>query len=168
MKGVGPVQGGAQGLFAIGNTKEFWGNLELFLENWNNGSEAHLKVHMFNSAAADGKGEDWTDVKIPNALNKWTHIAVTYESTNSKQVIYADGQPVSTDTLGSGSSYGAVKWKDAGGMVIGSFAFQTTPTQANHGAETWAKSFNGALDQFRFYMTSLSAAEINQLFTTKQ
>ncbi|MGZ5135200.1 MAG: hypothetical protein ACXWCG_08620, partial [Flavitalea sp.] len=27
MKGVGPVQGGAQGLFAIGNTKEFWGNL---------------------------------------------------------------------------------------------------------------------------------------------
>ena len=40
MKGVGPVQGGAQGLFAISNKTEFWGNLELFMENHDNGSEA--------------------------------------------------------------------------------------------------------------------------------
>lgn len=168
MKGVGPVQGGAQGLFAISNSKEFWGNLELFLENLNNGAEAFLKVHMFNGGVASGNGEEWTEVKIPGALNKWTHIAVTYNETNSQLIIYSDGQPVVTKTLGGGT-YGPVKWKDATGMVIGSFAFQTTPTQANHGAETWAKSFNGALDQVRYYITkALTPAEITDLFTTKK
>lgn len=167
MKGVGPVQGGAQGLFAISNTKEFWGNLELFLENWS-GPEAYLKVHMFNSGVASGNGEEWSEIKIPNVFNKWTHIAVTYNETNSQLIIYSDGQPVLTKTLGGGN-YGKVKWKDAGGMVIGTYAFQTTPTQANHGAEAWAKSFNGALDQVRFYITkALTPAEITDLFTNKK
>lgn len=176
MKGVGPVQGGAQGLFAISNTKEFWGNLELFLENHNNGAEAFLKVHMWNSAAPDGKGEAWIEPKIPNVLNKWTHIAVTYNETNSQVAIYADGvavdvngtDPGTSKVLGAGN-YGPIKWKDAGGMVIGSFAFQTTPSQTNHGPETWAKSFNGPMDQVRFYITkALTPAEITDLFTTKK
>lgn len=175
MKGVGPVQGGAQGLFAIGNKTEFWGNLELFLENLNNGAEAFLKVHMFNGGVASGNGEEWTEVKIPGALNKWTHIVVTYNETNSQLAIYADGVAVDANgaTAGTakvlgGGSYGPVKWKDAGGMVVGSFAFQTTPTQANHGAETWAKSFNGAMDQVRYYITkALTPAEVTDLFNSK-
>lgn len=177
MKGVGPVQGGAQGLFAISNKTEFWGNLELFLENLNNGSEALLKVHMFNGGVASGNGEEWTEVKIANALDKWTHLAVTYNESNSELAIYADGVAVDangpilagTSKVLGGGTYGPVKWKDAGGMVVGSFAFQTTPSQSNHGPETWARSFNGALDQFRFYITkALTPAEITDLFTTKK
>src|SRR5687767_5632012 len=76
MNGVGPVKDGAQGLFSISNNAEFWGNLDLFLENNDNGSEAFLKVHMFNAGVASGNGEEWNEVKIPNALNKWTHIAI--------------------------------------------------------------------------------------------
>jgi hypothetical protein len=175
MNGVGPVQGGAQGLFAISHKTEFWGNLELFLENLNNGAEAFLKVHMFNSGAADGKGEEWTEVKLPGALNKWTHIAVTYNAANSQLAIYADGvaadvngtDPGTARVLGGGK-YGAVKWKDVGGMVLGTYAFQTTPSLSNHGPESWAKSFNGALDQLRFYMAPLTQAEITDLVTTKK
>lgn len=176
MKGVGPVQGGAQGLFAIPNKTEFWGNLELFLENHNAGAEAFLKVHMFNSAAADGKGEEWTEVKIPGALNKWTHIVVTYNETNSQLAIYSDGVPVDANgaTAGTakvlgGGNYGAVKWKDGGGIVLGTYAFQTTPSQTNHGPETWAKSFNGALDQVRYYITkAMTPAEVTALFNSKE
>lgn len=175
MNGVGPVQGGAQGLFAIANKNEFWGNLEMFLENLNNGSEAYLKVHMFNSGAADGKGEQWNEVKIANGLNKWTHIAVTYNAADSKFSIYADGQPTTvankilTDATGTTPKpYGPVTFKDVSGMVIGTYAFQTSPSLTNHGPESWAKSFNGALDQFRVYNVALSAAEVNNLFTTKQ
>jgi hypothetical protein len=53
-------------------------------------------------------------------------------------------------------------------MVLGSFAFQANPSLTNHGPEPWAKSFNGALDQFRIYNRALTAAEILDLFTTKK
>lgn len=169
MNGVGPVQGGAQGLFAISHRTEFWGNLELFLENLNNGSEAFLKIHMFNSGAPDGKGEQWNDVKIANGLNKWTHIAVTYDAASSKFSIYADGQPTSVNQkVLDGGNYGPIKFKEVGGMVIGSFAFQTDPSLTNHGPESWAKSFNGAMDQVRFYNVALSASAVNELYVNKK
>lgn len=169
MNGAGPVQNGAQGLFSISNKNEYWGNFDLFLENLNEGATAFLKVHMFNSGAADGKGEEWTEIKIPNALNKWTHVAVVYDAATSKLSIYADGQPTAINgkVLGGGT-YGPLKFKDVNGMVIGTYQFQTTPTLANHGAESWAKSFNGAFDQLRIYNIPLSAAQVQELFTTKQ
>jgi hypothetical protein len=169
MNGVGPVKDGAQGLFSISNKNEFWGNLDLFLENLDNGSEAFLKVHMFNAGVVSGNGEEWNEVKIPNALNKWTHIAITYDATGSKFTIYADGQPTAIkDKVLGGGNYGAVKYNNFNGMVLGTYQFQTTPTLTNHGPEGWAKSFNGALDQFRLYDRSLSAAEITDLYTTKK
>ena len=168
MNGVGPVVNGAQGLFAISNQNEFWGNLEVFLENNDNGSEGFLKVHMFNAGVATGNGEEWTEVKIPNMLNKWTHIAITYDATTSGLSIYADGVPTSINnkTLGGGN-YGKLKFDNFNGMVIGTYQFQTTPTLTNHGPEDWAKSFNGALDQVRLYNRALSGAEITELFTNK-
>ena len=168
MNGVGPVQGGAQGLFAISNNKQFWGNLEIFLENLNNGAEAFLKVHLFNANAADGKGEQWNEVKIPGALNKWTHIAITYNAANSQFTIYADGAPTAINNkVLSGGNYGQIKWADVGGMVLGTYAFQTSPSLTNHGPESWARSFNGALDQVRFYFVALSPTEVNALYTQK-
>ena len=172
MNGVGPVQGGAQGVFAISHKTQFWGNLEIFLENWSNAtdpSEAFLKVHMFNAGVASGNGEGWNELKIPNVLNKWTHIAVTYDGNTSKFSLYANGTPTSINnkTLGGGN-YGKIKFNDFNGMVLGNFAFQTAPSLTNHGPETWAKSFNGALDQFRLYNRALSATEITDLFTTKK
>jgi hypothetical protein len=168
MNGAGPVKNGAQGLFSISNKNEFWGNLDLFLENNDNGSEAFLKVHMFNAGVATGNGEEWAEVKIPNALNKWTHIAITYNAANSQLSIFADGQPTALagKVLGGGN-YGKIKFNNFNGMVLGTYQFQTTPSLTNHGPESWAKSFNGALDQFRIYNRPLSAAEVTELFTSK-
>lgn len=161
MKGVGPVVGGAQGLFAISNMNEFWGNLELFLENNDNGSEAFLKVHMFNYGMASGNGEQWNEVKIPGALDKWTHIAVTYDASSEMFNLYADGVAVIADKKLDG--YGKVKFKDFNGMVIGTYQFQTSPSLTNHGPESWAKSFNGAIDQLRIYNLALSASQVQGL-----
>lgn len=167
MNGVGPVNG-AQGLFSISNSNQFWGNLDLFLESDDNGSEGFLKVHMFNDAAANG-GEEWTEVKIPNALNKWTHIAVVYDSSNSQLSIYADGAPTSiANKVLGGGNYGAIKYKDVNGLVVGTYQFQTSPSLTNHGPEDWANSFNGALDQFRLYNRPLSAAEVQNLYNNKE
>jgi hypothetical protein len=169
MNGVGPVVNGAQGLFSISNKNEFWGNLDLFLENNNNGSEAFLKVHMFNETPPSASREQLNEVKIPNALNKWTHIAVTYNEANSQLSIYADGQPTAINNkVLAGGNYGKLKFKDFNGMVLGTYQFQTTPSLTNHGPESWARSFDGALDQVRLYNRALTAAEILNLFTTKQ
>lgn len=167
MNGVGPVSGGAQGLFALSKSTEFWGNIEIFLENDDaDPDEAYLKVHMFNTNASDGKGEAWNEVKIPGALNKWTHIAVTYNAANSQFSIYADGAPTSVhNVVLDGGNYGDLVFADVSGMVIGTYAFQTDPSLTNHGPEDWARSFNGALDNFRFYNVALSDAEVNSLFT---
>ena len=160
MNGVGPVVGGAQGLFAISNSAEFWGNLELFLENNDAGNEAFLKVHMFNAGVASDNGEEWNEVKIPGALGKWTHIAVVYDEKTSKLNVYSDGVAVIPDKVLGGGSYGQVKFNNFNGMVVGTYQFQTSPSLTNHGPESWAKSFNGAMDQLRIYDRALSQSEI--------
>jgi hypothetical protein len=169
MNGVGPVVGGAQGLFSISNKNEFWGNLDLFLENWDGGGadEAFLKVHMFNAGVASGNGEEWSEVKIPGALNKWTHIAVVYDSKTSSLNVYADGTAVIPNKVLGGGSYGKVKFNDFNGMVVGTYQFQTSPTLTNHGPESWAKSFNGAIDNLRLYNSALSASDIQALVTAQ-
>ncbi len=169
MNGVGPVTGGAQGVFAISNSTQFWGNLEMFLENDNNGSEAYLKVHMFNSSASDGIGEQWNEVKIPNALNKWTHIALTYDAATSQITLFADGMPVSAidHKVLDGGHYGPVTFKSVSGLVLGTYAFQVNPSLTNHGPETWARSFAGALDQFRIYNVAIPQSEVTNLYTNK-
>jgi len=162
---------GAQGLFAISNKNQFWGNLEIFLENYINAAdktEAFLKIHMYNDNRSGG-GEQWTEVKIPGVFGKWSQIAVTYEAATSKLNVYANGQPTAiANKILDGGNYGALKFKDFNGMVLGNFAFQTTPSLTNHGPEDWAKSFNGSLDQYRIYNRALSATEITELYTTKK
>lgn len=172
MNGVGPFTDGAQGLFAISNKTQFWGNLEIFLENYNNAadpSEAFLKIHMFNDSKTPANGEQWNELKIPGIFNKWSHIAITYDAASSKFSVYANGQPTSiTNKVLDGGNYGKIKFKDFNGMVLGNFAFQPNPSLTNHGPEGWARSFNGALDQFRIYNRALTSAEITDLFTTKK
>ncbi|MEP7252438.1 MAG: LamG domain-containing protein [Ginsengibacter sp.] len=169
----GPIQGGAQGIFAISNSTQFWGNLEIFLENYSDPTDPNavfMKIHMFN-ANVTGGGEEWIqddNVKLTNVLGKWTHIALTYDAATSQLTLYKDGAPTGVNNMVlGGGTYGDLKFDDASGMVLGSFAFQTNPSLTTHGPETWAKSFNGALDQFRIYTKALSAAEVKNLYDNK-
>jgi hypothetical protein len=169
MNGVGPVTGGAQGLFSLSHGKEFWGNFDMFLENLDT-DEAFLKIHQFNKNAADGKGEEWSEVKLPGALNKWTHIAVTYNAATSELSIYQDGapSPLYKKVLGGGN-YGNLSLGDVNGMVIGTYQFQPDPSLTTGGGkQDWARSFNGALDQFRVYNVALSDAEVMALYNNEE
>ncbi len=170
----GPISDGAEGVFAISNSTQFWGNLEIFLENYTDASDNNavwMKIHMFNSSITGG-GEEWTaddNTKLKNVLNKWTHIVLTYDAATSGLSLYKDGMPtgINNKILGGGN-YGKIKFSDVTGMVLGSFAFQTNPSLTNHGPESWAQSFHGALDQFHLYNKALTATEVMDLFTSKQ
>lgn len=165
----GPVNDGAQGVFSISNKNEFWGNLDMFLENQNNGNEAFIKIHMFNAGVATGNGEEWSETKVANVYGKWSHIALTYDEVGSKLSLFVDGQPtgINNKVLGGGN-YGKIKFNNFNGLVLGTHQFQTTPSLTNHGPEGWAKSLNGAMDQFRLYDRALTPGEITDLFTTKK
>ncbi len=170
---TGPVQGGAQGVFAISNSTQFWGNLEIFLENYVDATDpnaVYMKIHMFN-ASVTGGGEQWLqddNVKLKNVLGKWTHIALTYNAATSMITLYKDGVATGINNLVlGGGTYGNLKFDNVTGIVLGSFAFQTSPSFTNHGPEGWAKSFDGALDNFRIYNVALSPAEVNNLYTNK-
>ena len=175
MKGApGPVQNGAQGIFAISNGDQFWGNLEIFLENYDDATDpnaAWIKIHLFN-ANVTGGGEEWIaddNTKLKDVLGKWTHIALTYDATTSKLTLYKDGMPTAVaDKVLGGGNYGNVRFAAVTGLVLGSFAFQTDPSLTNHGPEGWAKSFNGALDNFRIYNVAISAADVMSLYTNKE
>src|SRR6478609_7196177 len=77
----GPVNTGAQGVFSMSNGKEFWGSFDMFLENYENAAdptEAYIKFHMYNANAPSDQNEQWSELKVPNVLSKWTHIGITY------------------------------------------------------------------------------------------
>jgi hypothetical protein len=162
MNGPSPV-GTAQGVFGIGNSKAFWGNVEMYLETWNNGSEAYLKINVNNNGA-----ELFSEIKVPNLLDKWSHLALVYDGTTSKLTLYVDGQPhpdINGKTWGAG---GKIKFNDLTGIAIGNFTFETTPTLGSHGGEPWGEAFHGLLDQVRIYNEPLTASQIQQLVTDKK
>ena len=125
----------------------------------------YLKVHMWNKNAASK--EAWNEFKIPNVFGKWTHLAITYDSSNSRIKIYSDGVVQLNNIIQSGN-YKGFAMEDAGGMSIGAMQFMTVPSLTAGGPQPWAKNFNGLIDQFRIYNKALTDAEIQALFTNKQ
>ncbi len=171
MNFTGPVTGGARGLFSISNNKQFWGNFDIFLENFgDDATTAFVKMHMYNSKydADDSKSEEWTEMKLPNVYGKWSHIAITYDSATSVLTVFTDGASAFTKTI-KGGDYGPIGFSNVSGMVLGTFQFQTSPSQTTSAdAQGWAKNYEGALDQFRIYNKVLTNDEISQLFNSKE
>ncbi|MDI3318748.1 LamG domain-containing protein [Pinibacter soli] len=179
---AGPTNNQARGIFAINRTDDFWGNLDIYQENYGaDNTTLFFKVHMNNDNAAAWKGQ-FTDTKIANGIGKWVHIAVTYDGATSALRIYANNQlqvinsagnqPSTTPTLhgddpaiNPNAAYGPLKFKNATKMVVGTWHFQTYPSLTDGaGAQSWANSFLGAIDEFRIFNRALTAKEVTALF----
>jgi hypothetical protein len=176
-----PTGGNARGIFSLNNQADFWGNLDIYQENFSSTDTAFFKVHINNDNAPSWKGQ-FTDAKIGAAINRWVHMAVTYDAATSVFNIYANGAPqgVSSggnppntrgpilrgaDPLTSNALYGPLKFVNATAMVIGTWQFQTNPSLTNSaGSQSWAGNFTGALDEFRIYKKALTAQEVTALY----
>jgi Concanavalin A-like lectin/glucanases superfamily len=89
-----PTQGyGAQGIFALANVADFWGGINLFLENRGSNDGDTLKLKMFvNNKRAGVVWQGQSPIfRIPGALNKWVHIVLTYDATTAIFTAYANG-----------------------------------------------------------------------------
>jgi hypothetical protein len=157
------------GIFSLNNPTDFWGSLDIYLDNGSTSDAANFKVHMNNANATNTA--QFFGVTISNAWNHWVHMVVTYDNsttvTTSNFVIYQNGTPVYSTLIkdANGSNFGSIKFPNPTKMVIGTWQFQTNPSLTSGStSQPWAGSFGGSLDEFRIYNKALSALEVSALF----
>ncbi len=154
----------AIGMFSITNTKTFWSNLNILLENTSSESQAFFKVHLYNERTGTTV-EKWVEARLDNTFGKWTHVAFVYNGSTSTLDIYKDGVKTITSVL---TGLGELQFKDVGPIVIGTFPFQAKPSLTSGATnQGWAGWYNGSLDQLHFYSEPLSESEIVELYNDK-
>lgn len=190
-----PGQGkGAQGIFSIVRPTEFWGGINVFLEN-PDGSKPdrlRLKLGVENGRSGVQWGGQGVIMNIDNSKNTWIHVVFAYDSKTSTVRCYKNGDPaVNLDGFAfspaGGATNGSAKWfaQDPGGannpnnapgygdfkmvgtngkVVFGSHAFETMPPLNNGSQQDWATSYAGLLDEFRIYSSALSGAEVSAIY----
>ncbi|MBC6109621.1 LamG domain-containing protein [Pedobacter fastidiosus] len=152
-----PPSTGIIGLFSLSNKSEFWGNLEVFVENGSTNENGKLRIHI-------NKGGDKTYAadNILNLFGKWTSLAISYDATSGNIKVYVNGSRVSAGTV-TGLS-GPLAFTNSGNLVFGTVQFQTTPSQTTGTTkQDWASFLTGQLDEVRIYNKALSDEEVGFL-----
>jgi len=152
------------GIFSLNNPTDFWGSLDVYIDNGSTSDSAWFKVH-FNNANAVNSGQ-FLAVKIGNPWDKWVHMVATYDNSGNF-VVYQNGSPVYTTLIkdANGVAFPTLKFPGPTKMVIGTWQFQTVPSLTSGAtSQPWAGSFGGALDEFRIYKRALNALEVSALF----
>lgn len=192
----GPMPGqgkGAQGIFSIVRPTEFWGGLNIFMENPDSAfpERIRLKLSVENGRPAVAWRGQSVMMNIDGNINKWMHIALTYDPVTSTVSAYLNGEPASNLTgfpfAPDGGANGSAKWfaDNPGGInnpngapgygeiqltgtngkaVLGNHQFETDPPLNNGSDQDWATSYAGKLDEFRIYNVPLKSADVNALY----
>lgn len=119
-----------------------------------------------------GLMDQWLEGTFTKPLfdGNWHHIVYAYDQVTSKMNYYFDGAAVTgmtatqTDVKNGGSPRGAVDLTSAKKLILGGW---NKHGGAEGPTDDWIKTYTGALDQFRLYNKTLSAAEVQALFTGK-
>ena len=189
-----PGQGkGAQGIFSIVRPTEFWGGINIFIENPDNAfpDRIRLKLSVTNGRSVVQWRDQSIMMNIDGNKNKWMHITLTYDPLTSTVSAYLNGEPASNLTgfayAPDGGVTGSAKWyaDNPGGMnnpngapgfgeiqltgtngkaVLGNHQFETNPPLNNGSAQDWATSYAGMLDEFRIYNVALKSSDVIALY----
>jgi len=123
------------------------------------------------------------NARLDTAINKWTHIVMTYSGTSSDYTLYENGTAVFANSAWSTYAAGPSPVQiltggtgDAGSEPLGpldytpapaGFVIGAWPGNANvGGADTsqYTGSFKGALQHLRIYNTALDASDVKSLY----
>lgn len=181
------INGLARGIFSLNNPTDFWGSLDIYLDNPpaddKNADTLTFRVHMNNNSGVKYAGQ-FLQAKVANAISKWVHMTITYDGPTSVFNIYQDDQvitvggvagqkgfvksptiPGDDPTKNPPTLYGPLNFPNPNAMVIGTWQFQTNPSLTSAAtAQSWAGSYTGALDDFRIYSKALTLDEIKALY----
>lgn len=159
--------GGAQGIFVLPNTGDFWGNVFAIVEGNDSPTDNSMLLKFtFMGNWIEFNGNNGLS-RLPDMYGKWKHLTFTYDGTTSVFAAYLDGvkldlpQNVSNRTKNN-TPLGALKFANPSRFVIGGFQQHIGISGAR---DSWMLSYTGALDQFRVFTRALSPQEVNNLYT---
>src|SRR3569833_155848 len=154
---------GAVGIIDIAHSQNFWGNMDVFFDNGATATTGVLKVHMYNDASSTTGADGWEGgYSVANPWGNWIQIAVTYDDTAGKLIVYYNGAAAGNNTP---AGFTPLNWSAASKMVFGTLQFQTTPSLTSAtDAQGWASFMNGTMDQVRFYDEVLSSTQVSALY----
>lgn len=189
-----PGQGkGAQGIFSIVRPLQFWGGLNVFLENPDKNFPNRLRLKLSVENGRTGvawKGQS-AIMNIDNSLNKWVHVVFTYNAVTSVVSAYVNGvlsanlsgfayapaagaagvatwyadNPGGLENPNNAPKYGDFEMVGTNGKVVfGTHQFETTPPLNNGSQQNWATSYAGLMDEFRIYDAALPINDVKALF----
>jgi hypothetical protein len=163
--------GGAQCIFMLPNTEDFWGNVLMTIEGNDTKSDSMLAKFHFagNWISFEGIKKPHGLNRWPEAYNKWKHVAYTYDGATSKFAAFIDGKKLAlsdsvTNIKKGKEPFGPLKMTNASKFVIGGFQ-QHIGIKAP--ADPWMLHYTGKLDQFRVYTKALTDAEIAEIYSKK-
>ena len=168
--------GGAQCLFMLPKTTDFWGNIFVLIEGTDLTSmqlKVHLQKDVTPSIPWSGQWIDHAgDNRIPDMYNTWKHVVWTYDENTSKYNIYIDGTKLTlpdgmtnrltNDVASGGVPLGALANSNVQGFILGGFQqHMGAPWGAPDG---WMLPYTGQMDEFRMYKSALSDSEVRSLY----
>ena len=164
---------GAQCLFMLPKTSDFFGNIFVLIDGSSNGN-MNLKVHIQKTGAA-WSGQ-WMEHVGSNALanmyGEWKHLVWTYDASTSKYKMYVNGEKLNlpdgftnrfaSDPANGGLPLGELMNSDVSKFIIGGF-------QQHLGApwgipESWMVPYTGLMDELRIYDIALTDSEVRFLY----
>lgn len=161
-------EGGAQCVFMMPNTGDFWGNLFVIIEGNGNPDDNSMQLKLKYGPWVDFNGNNGLE-RLPDMYGKWRHLAFTYDGNTSTFAAYLDGAPLSlpeevAHPEANGVPLGPLSFQNVSKFVIGAYqqhiGIQNDP-------DAWMLRYTGKLDQFRVYTEALTAEEVNTLFVNK-
>lgn len=154
-----PPTTGIIGLFSLSNKSQFWGNLEIFIENGSSNDNATIKVVFTNNGVGD---KTYTVSNIANFFGKWNALSCSYDQATSTVKLYVNGSRLSASKLDG--IEGPLNFVNSGNLVFGTTQFMTVPSQTtSHSKEPWADYLVGQLDEVKIYDKALSDDEVGYL-----
>lgn len=169
---------GAQAVFMLPNTGDFWGNAFMLIDGAAKNDSMLVKFNFagnwleFNGNGTRANGLN----RWPDAYGKWKHVAFTYDGATSKVAAYLDGNKLPLDASVTNRlkpkkdkndpdvPLGPLKFDNVSKFIIGGFqqhaGISGTPAD-------WMLHYTGGLDQFRVYTRALSESEIKELFSKR-
>ncbi len=172
-----PHTGGAQCLFMLPKTSDFWGNIFSLIEGTGPAETMLIKNHLQKDVTPSipWSGQwlvhDGSNL-LTNMFGTWKHLVWSYNAETSTYSMYVNGQnlnlPTSiakrytNDPAAGGVPYGDLANSDVSKFIIGGYQQHLgSPWSAPDG---WMLHYTGSMDEFRIYNKALSDTDIHSLY----